>query len=55
LGGEGGAEGATVLLLFTGLVMAFIPFLVKELFVYEVEVDNAGRETREWLGDERVE
>lgn len=55
LGGEAGAEGATVFVLFTCFIMALIPFTLKESFLYEIEVDKDGNETREWLGDERVD
>jgi hypothetical protein len=55
LGGEGGAEGATSLLLIAFLILIALTFLMKETFLYEIEIDKDGNETRDLLGDERVE
>ena len=55
LGEDSGAEGATSLILIAMLISIALPFLMREAFLYEIEVDKDGNETREWLGDERVE
>ncbi len=54
-GGEDGAEGATALLGVAMFITIGLTFLMKNTFLYEIEVDKEGNETREFLGDERVE